>query len=211
MEIARELELSRNSVREAYVALSAKGVIRRIHGIGTFVASPILNVTRETVGFWGLIKDAGMTPTLEEISRDKVAPSDDVSTLLEIKRGVKVSRLRWLYRANGAPCILVDHYLPRQIPVNIFDVSRRDVLSDLQEYLTIEGSALTMRTSAVKATQEVATLLNIGVQDAMIRDLANIQSGVGETVIVSVVWMTPGLLSRQLTVPLSSQHFTPIE
>ena len=38
--IAKQLGVSRNTLREAYISLENEGIIVRRHGIGTFIAQP---------------------------------------------------------------------------------------------------------------------------------------------------------------------------
>ena len=128
MEMAETLGLSRNSVREAYVDLITRGLIRRKHGVGTFVSEPpILNSLGGSVGFWSLIERSGRTPSLSEITRGPAVPPADIANLYGLGAGKPIDRMRWLFAANGQPCILIDHYPAPGIPLEIFDVSAHTV------------------------------------------------------------------------------------
>ena len=61
-EMAAEIGVSRNTIREAYITLEAEGIIVRKHGIGTFVSRfPLINnpLLDELVGFPENIRSAG--------------------------------------------------------------------------------------------------------------------------------------------------------
>ncbi len=62
--IAKQLGVSRNTLREAYISLENEGVIIRRHGIGTFVANPplIQDSLNDFSPFAQIIQNVGYTP-----------------------------------------------------------------------------------------------------------------------------------------------------
>jgi GntR family transcriptional regulator len=209
VDMAQHLGLSRNSVREAYVELIAKGLIRRKHGVGTFVAEPpILNSLGGTVGFWSLIESAGLTPSLQEITRGRAAAPKDVAALLGVAAGKPVDRMRWLFLANGQPCILIDHYPAQGIPISAFDPNNgHNALPPLRPYIVIEGSTLSSRTTAVIANAETAGLLRMSEGAALLSGTIMVRSGDGKVALASRSWMVPHVFNSQQVMQLTAPHF----
>lgn len=209
VDIAQLLGLSRNSVREAYSDLIAKGLISRKHGIGTFIANPpILNALTGSAGFWNLIEKAGMKVDFREIFRDQVIAPKEIAVVLGFADEKPAHRLRWLFMANGQPCILVDHYLAAGIPPSAFNKStEHDALAAIRPFVVADGASLSTRTSAINATNEVAQLLEVSEGDALLWSTALVRSGDGSVPLASRSWMVPHLLNSHQVMPLAPHHF----
>lgn len=207
--LAQKLRLSRNSVREAYVSLIGKGVIRRKHGVGTFVANPpLLNSLGGSVGFWSLIEEAGLKPSLRELVRDKVQPPKDIADLLNLAARVPTPRMRWLFLASDTPCILIDHYPAAGIPLDIFDpVNGPNAVPPLRDRIVVEGATLVTRTTAVNASPEIAALLEVDEGHALLSGTSVIEGGDGHAALASRSWMVPQLLNSQQVMSLTASHF----
>lgn len=209
VEMAGLLGLSRNSVREAYVELISRGLIRRKHGVGTFVSEPpILNSLGGNVGFWSLIERSGKTPSLTELARGPALPPSDIADLLKQPKGRAINRLRWLFHANGQPCILIDHYPAPAIPLADFELSTHNVLPPLQPHMKVEGACLTTQTTAVNADPANSSLLHIGAGQALLSGLAVVIDGDGKVVMASRSWMVPELFAIKQEMELSPLHFS---
>lgn len=209
MEMAETLGLSRNSVREAYVDLITRGLIRRKHGVGTFVSEPpILNSLGGSVGFWSLIERSGRTPSLSEITRGPAVPPADIANLYGLGAGKPIDRMRWLFAANGQPCILIDHYPAPGIPLEIFDVSAHTVVPALRPYIKVEGARLSTQTTAINADATIAALFGVPAGCALLSGLVTISGGDDQIVFTSRSWMVPGLLAVQQEMQLSALHFS---
>ncbi len=209
VDIARILGLSRNSLREAYADLMAKGLIKNKHGVGTFIASPpILNALTGSAGFWNLIENSGMKASFREIRRDQVIAPKEIAVVLGLATEKPVHRLRWLFMANNQPCILADHYLARGIPPSAFNENtEHDALAAIGPYTVVDGATLSTRTSAINATAEIAQLLQVNEGDALLWSTALVHSGNGSIPLASRSWMVPHLLNSHQVMALSSIHF----
>jgi len=209
VDIARILGLSRNSLREAYADLMAKGLIKNKHGVGTFIANPpILNALKGSAGFWNLIENAGMKASFREIQRDQVIAPKEIAVILGLVTEKPAYRLRWLFMANDQPCILVDHYLARSIPPSAFNEStEHDALAAISPFMVIDGATLSTRTSAINATAEIAELLQVSEGDALLWSTALVHSGNGSVPLASRSWMVPHLLNSHQVMALSPIDF----
>ncbi|CAN7325468.1 GntR family transcriptional regulator [Aminobacter aminovorans] len=209
IDISRILGLSRNSLREAYADLMAKGLLKNKHGVGTFIANPpILNALTGSAGFWNLIENAGMKASFREVQRDQVIAPKEIAVILGVAAEKPVHRLRWLFLANGQPCILVDHYLARGVPPGAFNEStEHDALAAIAPFTVIDGASLSTRTSAINATADVAELLEVSEGDALLWSTALVHSGNGSVPLASRSWMVPQLLASHQMMALAPVHF----
>ncbi|WP_274629894.1 GntR family transcriptional regulator [Arvimicrobium flavum] len=209
VDISRILGLSRNSLREAYADLMAKGLLKSKHGIGTFIANPpILNALTGSAGFWNLIEKAGMKASFREILRDQVSAPKEIAVIFGLAAENPTERLRWLFLANDQPCILVDHYLARGIPTSAFnETTEHDALAAIAPFTVIDGSSLSTRTSAINATDEIAELLQVNEGDALLWSTALVHSGDGSVPLASRSWMVPHLLNSHQVMALAPADF----
>ena len=114
--LAKKLGVSRNTLREAYIALENEGVIVRRHGIGTFVAhSPVIRDSlNEFLPFAQIIQEGGYKPNFQTLSMEyEYAPTDvcDVFTI----SSEKVRCIKRIVRADRQPVIYVEDYISSAI------------------------------------------------------------------------------------------------
>lgn len=119
--IARELGVSRNTLREAYVTLENEGVIIRRHGIGTFVAQPpfIQDSLNEFSPFAKIIQDVGYTPNFKTLSTEIIEAPLEVCDVLKLKSSTKVRYIERLVLADQKPVIYVEDYVPSDIDLQV--------------------------------------------------------------------------------------------
>jgi len=113
--LAKMLGVSRNTLREAYIALENDGVIYRRHGIGTFVTrSPVISdKLNYFLPFAQMIKESGYTPNFQTLSMGYECSQDDVYDAFSIPHSTKVFCVRRIVRADKQPVIYIeDHLLP---------------------------------------------------------------------------------------------------
>ena len=111
--IAKELGVSRNTLREAYVALENEGVIVRRHGIGTFVAHShfIRDPLNEFLPFAQIIQNSGYIPSFQTLSMGFEHPPADVRDVLRVSPAAQVRRIKRLVLADEKPVIYVDDFI----------------------------------------------------------------------------------------------------
>jgi len=119
--IAKDLGVSRNTLREAYVTLENEGVIVRRHGIGTFVAQPpyIQDSLNEFSPFAQIIQDVGYTPNFKTISTKIIASPPDVNDVLSQKGTDQVRYIQRLVLADQKPVIYVEDFVPADINLKV--------------------------------------------------------------------------------------------
>jgi GntR family transcriptional regulator len=104
--LARSLDISRATLREALQQLEAEGMLHRVHGVGTFVMSqrPALTLRLSIPrSITEMIESLGLLPGTREMrtTTEPVFP-DDVERL-KIRPGSTVFRIERIRTANGQP------------------------------------------------------------------------------------------------------------
>ncbi len=119
--IAKDLGVSRNTLREAYVTLENEGVIVRRHGIGTFVAQPpyIQDSLNEFSPFAQIIQAVGYTPDFRTLLTEIIEAPPEVSDVLKLKSNTSVRYIERIVLADQKPVIYVEDYLPSEIDLQI--------------------------------------------------------------------------------------------
>jgi GntR family transcriptional regulator len=165
-DMARQLGVSRMTVRQALAALADRGLVERGVGQGTFVSGagkveyPVGQDTGLTaiVGRHGLVAGARV---LEARERGASAP---VAAALEIPEDAEVVRLRRLRSAGGRPISIEDDWFPAHRVPGLLE---RDLSGSLLELLRadygLEVGEVEERLEPVAAGAFEARVLGIGV------------------------------------------------
>jgi GntR family transcriptional regulator len=108
--------VSRMTVRQAISKLSTQGVLRRLHGVGTFVteASAIMPLSPAVTGFSERIRSAGMTPASQVITLEVIPATPVVAERLVIEPNSPVIFLKRLRLVNDEPLMVEKSYLSHQ-------------------------------------------------------------------------------------------------
>lgn len=208
IELARQLGLSRNSIREAYAELEAQGVLIRRHGIGTFVArTPIINDFGNSRTFWGMIEDAGAMPSLTELVSDQVFADADIGKYMGVDVGTPLHHLRWLFCADNHPVVLIDHYLAPHITIaNIAWQQSRNLLAALADQIGGESAELETWNTAINVGEDEALLLELEPGLAVLHGFARVHDAADRVPIVSRHWSNPKLFSVAHRQPISARQ-----
>ena len=121
-ELAKELDVSRATIRTVLTRLAAEGLILRKQGDGTYINERIRDVNTHLGGLWEfnrLIESSGYTPSIKTLSiTERGATRREVSDL-GIELGDDVVELRRLFFADSNPVILATN----MVPVSLIDTS----------------------------------------------------------------------------------------
>ncbi|MCD4752931.1 MAG: GntR family transcriptional regulator [Anaerolineaceae bacterium] len=111
--IAKTLGVSRNTLREAYVALENEGIIIRRHGIGTFVAHSafIRDSLNDFSPFANIIRDSGYTPGFQTLSMDYEYAPNNVYNVFAAPSSIKLRCLKRVVQADQQPVIYIEDYI----------------------------------------------------------------------------------------------------
>lgn len=148
-ELARRLGVSRSSLRSAITLLEADGLLRRMHGSGTFVTDrPLLrNDLSQNFGVSELIATTGLEPGTTDAHAAREPAPADVAQAFGIDAGAPLSVLYRVRTANG-----------RRV-VESIDWCREELL-DPSELSALGGGSLydALRAQGVTVHQGVASI-----------------------------------------------------
>ena len=113
-EFCSKYDLSRSTVRQAFLELEQDGYIYKIHGKGTFVSPKKLN--QELLKFYSFtseMKKLGKVPTSRVLSFDTVVCDWSLAQKLRTRAGTEVYRFQRLRLADDKPVMIETSYIPR--------------------------------------------------------------------------------------------------
>jgi GntR family transcriptional regulator len=115
-ELARQMAVSRITLRHALRLLSEEGLIARVHGRGTFVSgrrTPITSL-RASAPVSGAA-NIGASTSIDVVECRFVRASASVAHHLALRRGESVHKVVRLRSHEGAPVALVTTFVPAEI------------------------------------------------------------------------------------------------
>jgi GntR family transcriptional regulator len=114
-DLMQAYHLSRNTVRQAMGILENEGLIVRDHGHGTYVSNLSNNFHYMLDTFlenYDLLRRAGYTPSMQQVSTKKVIPPDVVSHALQLQNGESTICHTMIFYADDRPAMYTKDYLP---------------------------------------------------------------------------------------------------
>lgn len=172
---ARQLGISRPTLRQAMGHLESKGVITRRHGVGTFVTASAQGILRGGIeqleSLRSLADRAGVTSERGDWVVKKVTADDGIAEKLEIQPGETVIRVQTTARNEECFFAHLDNYiLPEYVDIQELENFECGTLLD---YLIAKDEPRLSYTNtniyAVEADEEIANWLRINPGKALIR------------------------------------------
>jgi GntR family transcriptional regulator len=178
-ELIEVYRVSRSTVREAVTTLAREGILKKVHGKGTFISlKPIqdwlgnLRSTTET------ISSMGMIPGAKLIEQCKMSTPDHIRHIIGFDRSYFIKRVRY---ANQIPIGIEKHYYPIEIGEKLvqFDLNNETLYDLLENELQIKfGDAEQIITSRNITTIEaeylnVSNKTNVLMAERIISDINN--------------------------------------
>jgi DNA-binding GntR family transcriptional regulator len=172
-ELAAAYGVSRATMREALQALAASGLVRRMHGVGTFVASVSTKVES------ALDVDLGVTEAVQATGKRlgvQVLQAAETSAPREVAERLGLppaSRVLWIERAilvDDAPAVAAVDAIPLAVAAR----ARRpyesgSVYRFLEDDCGVELLGGSATVTAVQADRRVAGVLRVAPGDAVLR------------------------------------------
>lgn len=110
--IRERYRVSRATIRQALADLEAGGVIRKVQGLGTFVAVPKIRHVPLLTSFTELASSQGFTPSHRVLSSSTEQAPAEVAAELGLADGAPCRFLRRLFLADGEAVGLAETWLP---------------------------------------------------------------------------------------------------
>lgn len=129
-ELARQLGISRTTMRAALQGLQEEGLISRRRRHGTFINEHLARMTmrlNRLRSFRELIEEAGFRPTIDlNMHRSRPADGEEAAEL-EISVGDECVAVERRLRADGRPAVAIEDVIPRTaLAVDPADVQSAD-------------------------------------------------------------------------------------
>jgi GntR family transcriptional regulator len=135
-DLARRMSVSRMTVRQALASLSARGLIERGVGRGTFVARPKVEHDHVTVaGFTEQMERAGLRPGARVLSAQEEPAPPGVARALQMPPDGRAAHVRRLRFGGRVPLTLEDTWIPSDRFPGLVDLDLRGSLYALMRDL----------------------------------------------------------------------------
>lgn len=169
-ELARDLGVSRMTVRQATRELIAEGAIYTAPGRGTFLAPG--EVTQQLIGLTSFSQEMtkrGLVPSSRVLEAGTITDSD-VAARLQIAAEEPIVRIRRLRLADEEPMALETSHLPMSRFPGLLgiDFERRSLYEVLQSAFRVRFGSATQTIAAESATAAAATILGLRPGDAIL-------------------------------------------
>lgn len=194
--LAKQLGVSRATLREAMRTFETQGLIRRRQGAGTFVVGkiPVIESGLEVLeSLQTMAARISLDVTHGEIMITEFLADAEFADAMKVSIGKPLVRVSRVMRADSRPVAYLEDTLPEDIlhPEELTSKFNGSVL----DYLLKRGDPLTVSRadiSAIGAAAEVAKKLEIQRDDVLLQFIAKLYSSSGKIVDYSISYFLPG-------------------
>lgn len=155
-DLAVEFDVSRLTVRRALDRLEHDGLVYRVQGAGTFVASPRITKSVELTSFSEDMRARGLVPGSTILVSETIPAGAKLGAKLRMSPSADVFHIRRARTADGEPMALEDSYLnPLLLPGLIDNVGSESLYKILEEDygLRLEWAEQSIRASVLDPEQ----------------------------------------------------------
>jgi len=195
-ELAKQLGVSRATLREAMRTFETQGLIRRRQGSGTFVVgkAPVMDAGLEVLeSLETMATRMNLIITISDLNLEQLDATEESAAELGVAVGTCLTRIRRVIRADTRPVAYLVDILPedllklQDLPQD-FNGSVLDFLLERGDHLQLSRAAI----SATNATAEVAKALEIQRGDVLLRFVSQLYTTEGRMVDYSTSYFIPG-------------------
>lgn len=195
-ELAKQMGVSRATLREAMRTFETQGIIRRRQGSGTYVVGkvPVIDAGLEVLESLDTMARRMKLPiTISDLHIEQVDADAESAAGLGVDVGTRLTHVRRVIRADGRPAA----YLVDTLPVTILDPGELPATftGSVLDFLIARGDKLGISRAVIGATNapaEVAKPLEIQRDDVLLRFEAQLFDAKGRVVDYSVSYFIPG-------------------
>jgi GntR family transcriptional regulator len=194
--LAKQLGVSRATLREAMRTFETQGLIRRRQGAGTFVVGkvPVIDAGLEVLeSLETMAQRLNLAITISDLNIEQVEAEEDHASGLGVLVGTCLTRIRRVIRADTRPVAYLVDILPEDV-LKLHDLpegfngSVLDFLLERGDDMRISRAAI----SATNATAEVAKALEIQRGDVLLQFVSLLYMADGKIVDHTVSYFIPG-------------------
>jgi GntR family transcriptional regulator len=195
-ELAKQLGVSRATLREAMRSFETQGLIRRRQGAGTFVVGNIsvidsgLEVLESLETMAGRMK---LKISVSDLRMEKLFADQENASALNVSLATRLTRIRRVMQADGRPVAYLVDTLPEEI-LRVEDLSDNFGGSVL-DFLLGRGdsiSASRANVTAIGATADVAKALEIQRGDVLLHFSSQLYNTAGKVIDFTLSYFIPG-------------------
>jgi GntR family transcriptional regulator len=195
-ELAKQMGVSRATLREAMRTFETQGVIRRRQGSGTYVVGkvPVIDAGLEVLeSLDTMARRMNLAVTVGEMHVEQAEADKETADGLGVPEKTRVTRIRRVMCADGRPVAYLLDTLPAVLlkPEELsaqFGGSILDFMLGRGDPLTVSRAAI----SATNATAEVAKALEIQRGDVLLQIVSQVYADGGKIVDYTVSYFIPG-------------------
>ena len=195
-ELAKQLGVSRATLREAMRTFETQGLIRRRQGSGTFVVGlvPVIESGLEVLeSLETMAQRMGLAITMGEALIQRLPADEEHAAALELPLGSPLLSVSRIMRTASRPvAYLVDTLSEETLRAEElngkFNGSLLDFLIQRGDPLTISHAAI----SAIDATADVAKMIEIQRGDVLLQFIARLYNASGKVIDYSYSYFLPG-------------------
>ncbi len=196
-ELAKQLGVSRATLREAMRSFEGQGVIRRRQGVGTFVVGQpqVFETGLEVLeSIESLAHRIGLDVTMGDLQITTACASEEEAKALSVAEDTELVQVRRVITTGSRPIAYLIDTLPEDvlIPEDLAEGFNGSVLDLLLERGTPELVHSVAEIRAVAATAEIARLLEIQRGDVLLQFIARLYSVADRVVDYSLSYFLPG-------------------
>jgi GntR family transcriptional regulator len=194
--LAKQLGVSRATLREAMRTFETQGLIRRRQGAGTFVVGkvPVIEAGLEVLeSIETMAQRLNLATTVSDLNLEQIDADEDYALGLGVPVGTCLTRVRRVMRADTRPVAYLIDTLPEDVlrlsdlPAG-FNGSVLDLLLQRGDDLRISRAAI----SATNAKADVAKALEIQRGDVLLQFVSQLYMADGRIVDYSTSYFIPG-------------------
>ena len=195
-DLAKQMGVSRATLREAMRSFETQGLIRRRQGAGTFVVGQVSVIDSgleilESIET--MAERLNLAITVSDLHVEKIFADQELANALNVPLAARLTRVRRVMQADGRPVAYLEDALPES-------ALRAEDLPDsfggsVLDYMLERGNALTSSraaVSAIGATAEVAKALEIQRGDVLLHFNSQLYNASGMILDHSLSYFIPG-------------------
>lgn len=195
-ELAKQLGVSRATLREAMRSFETQGLIRRRQGSGTFVVGKVQALESGLEVLESLDKMAqrqDMQTTVSDLQVDQIDADSETAGGLGVEERTHLTRIRRVIRTETRPVAYLIDTLPAELlkPSDLpagFNGSVLDFMLERGDRLITSRAAIT----ATNATAEVAKALEIQRGDVLLKFISQLYLDNSRVVDYTLSYFIPG-------------------
>ena len=194
--LAKQMGVSRATLREAMRTFETQGVIRRRQGSGTYVVGkvPVIDAGLEVLeSLDTMAKRRNLAVTISELHIEHVIADAETAAGLGVLEGSRLTRVRRTMCADGRPVA----YLIDTMPADLLAPNElpEDFSGSVLDFMLARGDSLSVSRAAISATNataDVAKALEIQRGDVLLEFVSQLYNNDSQIVDHTKSYFIPG-------------------